>query len=212
MKLEDTQPEDESDEVQQLSGLKRSHTGMYYGIALDALGMAEKAFKIGNDAVKHNEGSTSAEKDEHIVRILVATRARQQYVATVIVFSSLCAEALINFALDAKLSKFFVVGLDKLDTPTKWVVGLKLGYSHDLKCDAPLVHSLKKLAALRNRLAHAKPRTVVDSDLDVIPDDTAAIEMARFAVETARQAITCLYQIDPTLPEWGDARLKPELH
>lgn len=151
MKLEDTQPEDESDEVQQLSGLKRSHTGMYYGIALDALGMAEKAFKIGNDAVKHNEGSTSAEKDEHIVRILVATRARQQYVATVIVFSSLCAEALINFALDAKLSKFFVVGLDKLDTPTKWVVGLKLGYSHDLKCDAPLVHSLKKLAALRNR-------------------------------------------------------------
>lgn len=212
MKAEDKEPKMDAEDLEQPRGLKRSHTGIYYGIALDALGMAEKAFKIGNDAAKHREGPSTPDKDHRVVRVLVADRARQQYVATAIVFSALCTEALINFALDAKLSKFFVVGLDKLDTPTKWVVGLLLAYSHELKCDAPLVHNIKKLAALRNRLAHAKPRTIVDNDLNVMPDDTAAIEMARFAVNTAKQAIACLHQIDPALPEWGDPRLKPELH
>jgi len=129
-------PHTESEEPEQLRGLKRSYTGMYYSIALDALGMAEKAFKAGNDAVKQYDAISTLDKDQQLVHVLVAGRARQQFVATAIVFSALCAEALINFAIDAKLSKFFAVGLDKLDSPTKWVVGLKLAYGHELACDA----------------------------------------------------------------------------
>jgi hypothetical protein len=203
MASEDDEINELEAKMERLRGLKRSYTGDFLGIAVDALASAEKASALSEYASGLVQASQNPAEEDHFVNLLVQSRLMRQHVATAVVFSALCVESAINFALDAKLSKFYITGLDKLDVPTKWVVVLKLAYEHPLEPSDMLVCRIKALAKSRNELVHAKPRTLVDNDLKVVKDASLSVDAARDAVSTARDAIAYLKGIDPHLSEWA---------
>ena len=183
-------------ELEALQRLRLSHSGTFYALAKSGFANACSASKDGRAKMTGRKLSMQ----EEISTSLTVIRTTREQSTAAIVFSALCVESIINFAVDSHCSKFYADGLDKLDVPMKWVAVLKFAYGHDLSPDNALIGKLKELAKARNQLAHAKPRTFLDKDLN--PTEPPGIVEAMTAVATMEEALTYLHKIDPTLTEW----------
>jgi hypothetical protein len=83
------------------------------------------------------------------------------FARTSILFSALAAEAYINAALADKLDDSDFEGIDRLRTVDKYIFGSSIAFGRSLfERSREPAQSIGELFKLRNRLVHAKPRTL----------------------------------------------------
>jgi hypothetical protein len=92
---------------------------------------------------------------------LVAEGRQIDFARTSVLFSALAAEAFVNAALAEKMSGEEFAGVDKLRTVDKYVFGPQVAIGRRLfeRGQEP-AQSIAQLFKLRDRLVHAKPRSL----------------------------------------------------
>ena len=116
----------------------------------------------------------------------------------IIVFSALCLESLINDYCAIKKSGSFLKNyVDKLDTPSKWIIIPKIIVNQEISTDSQAFELLKELFTLRNELVHPKSK---ETEINSIRKSLTKLYVSQtnrsfLAIKVATQE---LHKIDPS--------------
>ncbi len=136
--------------------------------------------------------------DENFKHITSTIFQVKSFAHITVVFSALCLESLINDYCSIKKSTNFLKDhIDKLDTPSKWLIIPKLITGKEISSDSIAYELLKELFKLRNTLVHPKSKTIEQNLLVRESIDLYLKKISR-AYQTINKVTFELYGIDPT--------------
>jgi hypothetical protein len=117
---------------------------------------------------------------------------------SITVFTALCLESLINdYCALKKSSNFLKTHVDKLDTPSKWIIIPKLVTNKEISTDSQAYELLKELFSLRNEMVHPKSKEYTKT---IIAKELAKLyyKQTDRSFLTMKEATHELYKIDPS--------------
>jgi hypothetical protein len=117
---------------------------------------------------------------------------------SITVFTALCLESLINdYCALRKSNSFLKNHVDKLDTPSKWLIIPKLITGKEISSDSQAYELLKELFALRNEMVHPKSK---EFDGSKIAKELTQLyyKQTNRSFLTMKEATHELYKIDPS--------------
>lgn len=125
------------------------------------------------------------------------------YANIIIVFSAMCLESLINdYCVINKSATYFKKHIDRLDTPTKWLIVPKLITNKEISTDSQAFQMIKELFTLRNNLVHPKSREFETDNEDIKDFEKEFSDLLTKGVQssyrTIKEATKALYQVDPS--------------
>jgi hypothetical protein len=117
----------------------------------------------------------------------------------VVVFSALALEAFINHYGITKFSGgFYTEHLDKLSTPSKWLIVPRLLLGKELTRNGQAYQLLREVFRRRHKLVHYKTRAKRIHDLQE-QEDWVTEDHARNAIQAVRKAVEGLHSLDPAV-------------
>lgn len=123
-----------------------------------------------------------------------------------IVFSALCLESIINdYCVFRKSSTYFKNYIDRLDTPSKWLLVPKLMTNKEISAESETYQLIKELFILRNNLVHPKSKEL-DRDGTNQQDELKEflINKVGRSYLTIKESVKTLYKIDSSFKHLED--------
>jgi len=154
--------------------------------------------RIDEEGISHNETEIQKIDPENVLKNY--TRKLFNIKSTshiIIVFSALCLESLINdYCALRKSTKFLKNVIDKLDTPSKWVIVPKIIANKEISTDSKAYELLKELFSLRNELVHPKTKEIEKNSL-VKEMIELYFKQTNRSYQAIKEATHELYKLDP---------------
>lgn len=147
-------------------------------------------------------------RDNNVNEVITNFFGLRTFGSMVIVYSALCLESLINdYCVFRKSSTYFKNHIDKLDTPSKWLLVPKIITNKEISSDSETYELIKDLYSLRNSLVHPKSKEVdIDSDDNIIKNElgVSLFNKTKRSYLAIVKATNALYNIDRSFKHLED--------